>query len=634
LTHSPHGRTAAARVLCARRGVSAVTAFAVFAANLAPLAAPAAAQGIMSRADYEACQARDEASFRKAVEALTLKGLQTGLAGLDYGALVNEEWRRAEMDDTIDRQVDIAVTEVKQESSWGRLLQSLASQQEAQKLATSVADRTFRSEAIKTSLESMAVGMGKTIGKRIELATADTSEPAQTCIQAFLGPRYGSTISRVVARDAGKEFQIDPTKGSAEVSTGRVLAESAGGISGAVILLVRRQMANMASRVGARIVGSVLSRVVSVVAGGVGLVLIAKDIWDFRNGVLPIVAGEMKSRESKDKVKAELASAVQEQIGDNLKEISAKTADRVLEVWQEFRRAHARMLSLADENPRFKAFVESVKPEALGRLDEVIGMILASEGEAGILKRLDNGSLEHAVNRLSPAALDIAREQRSLEVALQWSAIAGDDLPKVLEYEIHRRAKPEMFTKASLAKLIAVGDRPAIIRLSALKPEARQSLTDLDGRQLRSLGRALDEAQLDGLARYLTGLDKSISQRILRAIADEPAKMTVLARPSVRDGIISSRDQAAAVAMMVSSDVVPDPWQVAAHTRQVIDGKVAPILLWERHPAFVIAAGVFALIMLAMMKRLVFGGRRPKVVVQRVEVPAASKAPPIKSARS
>ena len=33
-----------------------------------------------------------------------------------------------------------------------------------------------------------------------------------------------------------------------------------------------------------------LGRLVSVVAGGVGLVLIAKDIWDFRHGVLPIIA--------------------------------------------------------------------------------------------------------------------------------------------------------------------------------------------------------------------------------------------------------------------------------------------------------------------------------------------------------
>ena len=60
----------------------------------------------ITRAEYEACQARDEQGFRRAVEALTLKGLETGLANLDYRAIVADEWRRGNLDDIIDRQVD------------------------------------------------------------------------------------------------------------------------------------------------------------------------------------------------------------------------------------------------------------------------------------------------------------------------------------------------------------------------------------------------------------------------------------------------------------------------------------------------------------------------------------------------
>ena len=116
-----------------------------------------------------------------------------------------------------------------------------------------------------------------------------------------------------------------------------MLIEGGEGIAGTVVLVVRRQLANMASRIGQRIVGSILSRLVSVVAGGVGLVLIAKDIWDFRHGVLPIVATEMKSKETKDKVREELAKSIAEQINDSVKEISEKTAERVVEIWLEFR---------------------------------------------------------------------------------------------------------------------------------------------------------------------------------------------------------------------------------------------------------------------------------------------------------
>ena len=138
------------------------------------------------------------------------------------------------------------------------------------------------------------------------------------------------------------------SKGSIDVSAGSVLKETSGGLAGATILIVRRQLANLATRVGQRIVGSVLSRLVSVVAGGVGLVLIAKDIWEFRNGVLPIIATEMKSPATKEKVREELASTLAEQMNDHVKDIASAAADHVIEVWQTFRRAHALVLRIAD----------------------------------------------------------------------------------------------------------------------------------------------------------------------------------------------------------------------------------------------------------------------------------------------
>ncbi len=614
----------------ARRTVAGLTAIATLIGQL-PLATlqatKASAQLVMTRADYEACQAQDETAFRKAIDTLTTKGLQAGLANVDYRGVTADQWRKIGMDEILDKQIDTAIEEVKQESSWGRLLQSLASSEEAQKLATAVAERTFNAQPVKTALENLAIGMGTSLSKRIELAIADTAEPAQQCMQTFLGPRYGSTVARVVGRDAAKEYAIDPARSGAQVSTGNVLAEGAGGLTGAVILLVRRQLANMAQRVGARMVGAVLSRVVSAVAGGVGLVLIAKDIWDFRHGVLPIIATEMKSRDTKDKVQIELANTIKEQIGENIREISGKTADRVVEIWQEFRRAHAKVLALAEANPKFKDFMELIKPEALGRLDEVVGVVAASDGDQGVLKRLDDGTLDLAVNKLPSTAIDIARETRSLDAAIAWAAIAGDQLDKVVENELHRRAKPDGFTKVSLGRLLSVGDKVAVTRLASLTPAQRETLFELEAKELRNLGRALDEKELASLSGYMTGLTKSAGTRLLQAVALTPAKMQVLSRNSVREGIIASKDQSAAVGMMLASDVVPDPWMVAEHTRYVMDGRVAPILLWEKHPALIGTAIALLLMILLMMKRLIFG-RRPKIVVQRVE----SAAPPIKSA--
>lgn len=570
----------------------------------------------MTRAEYEACQARDETGFRTAIETLTRRGLEAGLANVDYKMLLADEWRRGNIDEIIDREVDRAIGEVREESSWFKLWSSLASREKAQELATTAAERVYRSEPMKKAIEGLATGLGKEIGKRIELATIDTAGPATQCMQAFLGPRYGTTVARIVADGAGKEYSVDPLKGGAQVSTGQVLAEGSEGIAGTVVLVVRRQLANMAARIGQRIVGSILSRLVSVVASGIGLVLIAKDIWDFRHGVLPIIASEMKSKETKDKVREELAKSISEQIHESLKEISEKTAERVVDIWLEFRRAHAKVLEIAERQEPFKRFLETVKADDMSKLDEVVALILAGEGEDGVMKRLGDGTLHRAVTALPPGAIEIARESRSLETALQWSAVAGDSLPKVVEYEVHRRAKPEDFTRASLQRLLSLEDRLAVTRLASLTPAARTPLFELETPELKSLSRTLDEVQLDSLARYLTSLEKTSAQRVLRAVAQTPGRMAELGKPRVRDAILSSSDQAAAVGMMLQANSMPDPNLMLEHLRLVLDGRVSPLLLWEKHPASLVVTAFLALALLLMLKRLMFG-TRPRIVVHQ-----------------
>jgi hypothetical protein len=596
----------------ARSVISLVTAVAFTAAHIPSVNAASP----ITRADYDACQARDEQGFRFAIQSLTQRGLETGLGTVDYKAIVGDAWRRENFGDVIDRQVDQAIGEVREESSWIDLWQTLASKDKAQEIATTAAERVYRSEPIKAAIVGIATGVGKELGKRIELATIDTGGPAAECMRLFVGGRYGTTIAGIVATGAGKEYGIDAAKGGVQVSTGEVLFESTGGIAGAVVLVVRRQLSNMASRLGQRLVGSVLGRLVSVVAGGVGLALIAKDVWDFRYGVLPIVATEMKSKETKEKVREEIAKSISEQTADSVKNIAEKTADRVVEIWLEFRRAHAKVVELAGRQDAFKRFLDTVNASDLASLDEIVGIVLASEGEAGVNKRLEDGTLHRAVSALPPGAIEIAREARSLETALQWEAVAGASLPKVVEYEIHRRTKPDGFTNASLKRLLGLQDRLAITRLAVLSPAARVPLFELDTGELRALARALDDSELGSLSRYLTSLDKGPAQRVLRAVAQTPSRMSELARPRVQDAILGSSDQAAAVGMMLQATSMPDLSQLMDHTRLVLDGRVSPLLLWVKHPLAVVASVVVVLVLLLLLRRLLFG-TRPKVIVQQ-----------------
>lgn len=578
-------------------GILSITAL-VCPAPLAFAASP------LTRAEYEDCQARDETGLRSAITAISSQALKSGVKTVDYRALVAEEWRKSGLDEIIDKRVDIAIAEVRSETAWSELLQSLANADASQKLATTVAERVYRSEPVKAGIEAMAAGVASEVGETIEYASADTTSPLLDCLKAFLGPRYGAAIAEAVAGDANKSLALDPESGSGDVTAGSVLKQSGGGIAGATILIVRRQLANIATRVGQRLVGSVLSRLVSVAAGGIGLVLIAKDIWELRSGVLPIIAAEMKSKDTKLKVQEEIASSLSSQIDEHLVEIATASADHLIEVWQTFKRAHAVVLKIAETDPAFRTFLDGVKPEALVRLDEIVSLLIAGEGEPSVLKRLGDGSLNSAVHQMPDGGMTIARDTKSVAEALQWTAIAGSDLPVVLDLELHRRAKPESFTSASLRKLLALGDRSAIQRLAATPAAARETLFSLEPGQLASLSRNLSEDELNALAGYLTGLAEKPREQVLSAIAADPIKMRVLASASVREAIVASADQSAAAEMMLRTSPAFSPKEMYGDAVAAWQGRISPSLVWRKHPAGVAALALFLLLLAVWLSRL------------------------------
>jgi hypothetical protein len=334
------------------------------------------------------------------------------------------------------------------------------------------------------------------------------------------------------------------------------------------------------------------------------LVLIAKDLWDFRNGVLPIIATEMKAPATKDKVREELANTLKEQMNEHVKEIAEAAADQVIEVWQTFRRAHALVLRIADENGQFRKFLDGVKPDALPRLDEVVSILVASEGDASILPRLQDGSLNNAVHLMPEKGLEIARDLKSIQAGLDWTALAGDQLGAVVEYELHKRIAPKDLTRISLDRILALKDRTAIIRIASIPPDARDMLFTLSPNDLNGLLRSLPEDQLKSLAGYLSGLKLEPREKILRTVAADPAKMQILASRSVRERIIASNDQSAAADMMLEPAEGLSTKGFIKDAKLVWDGRVAPLLLWDKHPRTVSIIGLLGFILLVWLGRL------------------------------
>ncbi|MEM1371983.1 MAG: hypothetical protein AAGG72_07120, partial [Pseudomonadota bacterium] len=518
-------------------------------------------------------------------------------------------WCRARVDQILENRVDLAVAAVRKESSWAALLSSLADKDQAQKLATEVAERVYRSPAMTSALEQVAVGVGEEVGERIGFASEDAAAPAALCMQAFLGNRYGTAIASAVSASASDDLQKSRDAGGANINTGTVLQQSTGGIAGIAVLLIRRQLANIARSVGQRLVGSVLARLVSVVAGGVGVVLIAKDIWDLRYGVLPIIATEMKSAATKETVRTELATTMRRQFEAQVAGIATATAQQVLQIWRNFKADHSKTLDLADTNTEFRRYLNRLRGDQLARLDEAVGIVAAKEGTPAVIRRLNDGSLDEAVTRLPQAGFQIAREQRSLAVALGWAAIAPSRLDEVVDLGLHRIAQPTNFTKQDIERLLGLQDRIAIQRLAKLPATMRETIFELPIEQRRSLARGLDETELATLAGYLTGLQSTPRKTVLDAVAANPGKMQLLASDNVRQAIVASADQSAAVKMMLRDQQLVDVAAITNDFKLILDGRISPSLALTKHPVVI---GVFAFVLLLlflMMRRLVAAPR-------------------------
>jgi hypothetical protein len=208
--------------------------------------------------------------------------------------------------------------------------------------------------------------------------------------------------------------------------------------------------------------------------------------------------------------------------------------------------------------------------------------------------------------------LDIARDTKSIAVALDWTALAGDRLDSVVDYELQRRIAPKDLTKASLERILSLNDRTAIVRIASVSPEARDALFSLSAGDLNALLKTLSEDQLRSLAGYLKGLQQGPRDKVLKAVAADPAKMQILASSRVRERIIASSDQAAAADMMLEPASVLSPRAFADDAKLVWEGRVAPLLLWDKHPQSLAVAGLVALIFLAWLARLFRPRRAPR----------------------
>ncbi len=87
--------------------------------------------------------------------------------------------------------------------------------------------------------------------------------------------------------------------------------------------------------------------------------------------------------------------------------------------------------------------------------------------------------------------------------------------------------------------------------------------------------------------------------------------MQMLASRRVRERIIASSDQAAAADMMLEPASGLSPRAFIDDAKLVWEGRVVPLLIWDKHPQALVLAGFLGLIVLVWLTRLFRPRRLP-----------------------
>jgi len=561
------------------------------------------------------CRQLDDDNVRAAIRSITEQRLKAELSGLNYAALVQQQWRTTDMDRRIDEQIDNAIGEVRADTDWFERAYSTISREQAEKFAVSVAEKTYNSEAFRNAMSDLTTAIGEDIGGRLEQAAAQASGPAVSCMRLALEARYGGAVAQSFVQQTEDTLNVAAQSGTPAITTGDLVFQGSEAIGGLLLIMTRRMIARMVAQMGRRLAGAIATRIVSSFTGVIGLALIVKDLIDAGEGVFPLIEERMKSDESKQLIKTEIAESISGFVNENIETISQETAANMFAMWQAFQDRYDLLLSLADKNTAFRDFLRQRKARELARLGELVELVVNQESEPAVFRRLEDGSLKTALETLSLDGIEIARQTRSLSTAIEWSKLAGDRIGEVLKYNVYSRIRPEQISRAELRRLLAVDDTTAVYRLAALPSAARERLLALPPAKVRSLATRLDEEELAALARYETELPDKSARGLLDSVSENPARMEKLARRGLQDAVLASADEDAAIDMLLNPGGTFSLFGMVNNFGKVRAGQVEPRVFVEAYTWTLATAALALLIFIILVARLI-RGRRTTIIVK------------------
>ena len=459
------------------------------------------------------CRTVDKDALRLEIERHALDVIQGETVPLNIEQLVARQWAVLGVDAAIDAAVARATADLYAQEDYFNRLASGWWGDKAQEYAEQVANAAFSSPEFRAKIEELSAAVGAEVARQVETQFAQAASVALLCLREYVGAQYAATLFAAFERTVQVETeQLDLTTGGAPainaLATHQLALAGVGTIlvTQLVYRLTQRLSERIAQRVAGRIAGRILGRVGSSflpVAGWIiGIGLIVYDLWEGGNGALPQIEEALTSPEVKAKIQEEIVTAIKDDLPDQAALIALETSVSLIEQWQQFCGRYQDICTTAEESDDYGRLLALVPLDELDRLSRLTTWLLNQAGRATLNVVVADGRLERLL-ALPDATLTELMAWSEPAALLIWLELADGQLPRLVDYGVHRLASPGEFTPAALAALLALPGRAEAEKLLLLPPEQRSAFLSLPQATLDQLAAALTAADLAWLAGYL-----------------------------------------------------------------------------------------------------------------------------------
>jgi len=459
------------------------------------------------------CSRIDRTQLRNEIEAHVLTVLQNDVTSFDVDAIVDRAWADLQMDAVVDAEVARAVDDVLNNEDYLNRLISGWWGEKAQEYAERVANDAFGSPTFRVRLDELSATIGTEVARQVEAQFAQAASVALLCLQAYVGEYYSDSFFSLFAERVQAETEtlhLDPL---AAPEVGALMNHPLALAGVGTILatqLVSRLSQKLGQRIAQRVAGKVVGRILGKagssfipIAGWIiGIGMIVYDLWEGGQGALPQIQEGLQSPEVKQKIRAEIADAVKDDLPEQASLIALETAVSLTEQWQGFCGTYEYVCLVAEQNDGFRRMLQEVPLDELGSVAALVNFYMRELGRAELDAALADGSLIRLLT-MPDAALTLLRETHSTATTMAWSDLATEHLDRVAGWGVHRQAVPADFTSTTLDALLALGDAALAQKLLALPADKRTALLDLPCDVLARLVAVEPIADLDWLAGYL-----------------------------------------------------------------------------------------------------------------------------------